>query len=65
MCSRPSGNTPCLPVYVVQPWDLDEPHHIVAPQVVCHHPCRQDVPLHRLPPVDADAHLCMLVLAGL
>ena len=44
---------------------LDEPHVVVAVHVVGHHPGRQDVPLHGLAPVHADAQLRVLILAGL
>eukprot|EP00955_Chlamydomonas_euryale_P101981 365385-Chlamydomonas_euryale.AAC.2 len=52
-------------VHVVQARDLDHPHVVVRVEVVRHHPRSQDVPLHGLAAVDADAQLCVLVLAGL
>ena len=44
---------------------LYEPHVVVAPQLVGDHPRGEDVPLHGLAAIDADAQLCVLVLRGL
>ena len=44
---------------------LNEPDDIVRAQLVLDHPGSQYVPLHSLAPIDGDAILCMLILAGL
>jgi hypothetical protein len=44
---------------------LDEPHDVVGVQLVLADPGGQDVPLHALAAVDADAQLRVLILAGL
>ena len=44
---------------------LDEPDHVVRVQLVLADPGGQDVPLDALAPVDGDAVLRVLVLAGL
>ena len=44
---------------------LNEPHDVVGVQLVLADPGGQDVPLHALAAVDADAQLRVLVLAGL
>lgn len=44
---------------------LDEPHDVVGVQAVLADPGGQDVPLHALAPIDADAQLRVLVLARL
>ena len=41
------------------------PDVVVAVQLVLAHPRRQNVPLHRLAPIDRDAVLCVLVLGVL
>ena len=55
---------PLLLVHVVQPRQLDHPHHVLAVKLVVAHPGREGVPLGGLAAVDGEAVLGQLVLGG-